>query len=205
MEFIGYVDGNTFQFPDTSFGCPSTYSYRVLATDLCGNVYSSFSDTASAEPPISFAGQIVEVVRSTVVDNSSVLTEWLTPTVLPEKVVHYDIYRSTDNSTFDYLTSVPAGQTEYLDLSVEVQHLNYYYRVVPVNACNITESPGTPSSTIVLEGEMDENYKVRLQWTPYTGWEQGVDYYVIEKQEEDGSWTRVRQVDGTTTTFERQE
>lgn len=204
-EFIGTVDGNTLEFIDSTFICPTDYSYRILATDLCGNAFNSYSDTALAIPAVTVADQVAGMVRSTVVDNLYVLTEWLAPTVLPEKVIRYDIYRSTDNSTFEFQESVLPEQTSYMDLSVDVQKVNYYYRIHAVNACNLGEAPSGTSSTVVLDGEMDEEYRTHLHWTPYTGWENGVEYYVIEKREEDGSWRPVRQVNGNTISFDFQE
>jgi hypothetical protein len=205
MEFIGSVDGNTFTFIDSGYGCPFEYSYRILATDLCGNAFESYSDTAMAAPEISIADQSIEMVRSTVVNNRSVLTEWKQPDVLPEKVIRYDVYRSTDSTNFDFLASVPRDQTAYMDEAVNVQQTNYFYRIQAVNECNLNESPSSLSSTIVLDGEMDESYEVHLHWTPYSGWDQGVEYYLIEKQDENGNWVPVRQVNGTTTTLNYQE
>jgi hypothetical protein len=202
LTYLGTVNGNTLWFIDSTFGCPHTWSYRIMATDLCGSGLTSWSDTSTATPPDYFAEQVVKTVRSTVVDNRFVLTEWLQPEMHPEKVVQFDLYRSTDNVNFEYIASVPPQMTAYEDMDVSVQSTNYYYRIQTINACNILESPSSSTSTIVLDGDMDENEHVHLQWTPYEGWEQGVEYYVIEKQDEHGNWIRIRQVDGTSTNFD---
>jgi hypothetical protein len=148
---------------------------------------------------------VVDVVRSTVVDNQTVLTEWLQPVVHPEKVAHYDIYRSTDNVNFSYLTSVSSMQTDYMDDDVNVQFYHYYYKIKVVNTCNISEDPSMNTSTILLNAEMDESRRVHLQWSPYNGWDFGVDHYIIEKQDENGVWHVLQQVDGTMLQYDYQE
>ena len=176
-----------------------------MATDLCGNTYTSFSDTSVTTPFNILDGQIVDVIRSTVVENVSVLTEWKQPNVHPEKVVQYDIYRSTDNSDFYFIESVPSVQTDYMDYNVDVQNEHYYYKILVINECDIGEDLSGITSTIILKGEMDEARQVNLSWTPYEGWENGVEYYIIEKIDENGSWQLLRQVNGNILKYDFQE
>src|SRR5262249_16347363 len=110
--FIASVSPNTLTYLDTTLDCPYDYSYKIKATSLCGNNYFSNSDTAIGTPVNTYVGQTVNVVRSTVVANTSILTEWLPPTVEPNKVTQYDIYRSEDNVNFSHVASVPAQQTD---------------------------------------------------------------------------------------------
>jgi len=205
MQYLTTVDGNTLSYLDSTFDCPHTYSYRILATDLCGTVYTSYSDTSVTKPLDIFSEQTVNVVRSTVVDNEYVLTEWMQPSVLPEKVLQFDIYRSTDNINYTYHASVPAQQTDFIDHNVNVQEKNYFYKILVVNICNIEESLSQNTSTVVLKGEMDEARHVFLNWTPYVGWESGVDFYVLEKKDDNGIWTILKQVNGQTTQYDYQE
>ncbi len=205
LNYLATVPGNSYSYLDTAFGCPFTYSYRVLATDLCGNIYTSYSDTSVTKPLDIYSDQKVEVVRSTVVDNEYVLTEWKAPTILPEQVLQYDIFRSTDNSNFSFLTSVGPQQTDFSDHQVDVQQNRYYYKIQVINTCGIDEDLSTNTSTIVLRGDMDEGRRVYLQWSPYDGWESGVEYYVIEKKDGSGNWMRLKQLPGNTTQYDYQE
>ena len=43
---------------------------------------------------------------------------------------------------------------------------------------------------------MDEGRQVLLTWSPYDGWENGVEYYIIERIDENGNWQLLKQVDG---------
>ena len=205
FSYLTTVSGSTLSYLDSTFDCPYEYAYRITATDLCGNPYNSNSDTSHTIPLNTLANQVVDVVRSTVVDNSYVLTEWKQPVVHPEKVMQFDLYRSTDNTNFYYLRSLPSLQTDYLDYDVDVQSSRYYYKVLVINACNISEDLSGNTSTILLKGEMLEDRSVHLNWTKYIGWENGVDYYILEMQDESGNWTLLKQVPGSTTEFDYQE
>jgi PKD repeat protein len=196
-ELLAEVPSSTLNYLDTSFDCPYGYAYRITATDLCGNPYISNSDTSITIPEDIFADQKVDMVRSTVVENLSVLTEWLPPVVHPEKVVQYDLYRSTDNVNFHYLTSLSPMQTDYMDNDVDVQTAHYYYKIRVLNTCDIAEDLSGNTSTILLKGTESEDYNITLKWNPYMGWDTGVDYYIIEKMEDGGSWQLLKKVDGT--------
>ncbi len=205
FNYLATVSSNTFSYLDSDFICPWEYSYKVMATDLCGNTYTSYSDTAAARPLNILAGQVVDVVRSTVVENVSVLTEWSQPEVHADMVVQFDIYRSTDNANFYFLESVPAVQTDYMDYNVDVQNEHYYYKILVRNTCDIAEDLSGNTSTIILQGVMDEDRQVHLNWTPYEGWENGVEYYIIEKIDENGNWQLLKQVDGNILRYDYQD
>jgi hypothetical protein len=120
-------------------------------------------------------------------------------------IAKFDIFRSTDNTNFTYLTSVPSVQTDYLDTRVDVQNEHYYYKVLVVNTCNIANAMSNYTSTIIIKGDMNEARQVHLEWSPYLGWENGVEYYVLEKQDDDGTWHFLKQVDGSVRWYDYQE
>ena len=205
FTYLTTLDNDTLNYYDSSFVCPYPYSYRVMATDLCGNIYTSYSDTSQTFPINNLEGQIVDATRSTVVDNKFVLTEWLQPQVHPEMVSQFDIFRSTDNENFLYRESVPALQTDYIDYDVDVQNEHYYYKILVVNTCAISEDISGSTSTIILRGEMNDARRVHLSWSPYVGWDTGVEYYILEKKDADGHWQILRQVSGTELEYDYQD
>ncbi|REJ85288.1 MAG: PKD domain-containing protein [Bacteroidetes bacterium] len=205
FQYLTTVPSDSLAHTDSTFRCPYPYSYKIMATDLCGTTYISYSDTSRTIPLNTYENQIVRVVRSTVIDNHSILTEWGKPTVQPENVAYYEIYRSTDNINYRYLTSVSSSQHDYIDYSVDVQNQSYYYKILVVNTCNINEDLSPLTNTIVLQGEMDEGRHVYLKWTRHKGWELGVEYYIIEKLDANGNWQYLNTVDGETTNFDYQE
>jgi len=196
---IATVPPGTLTYLDQGFPCPYPFSYRIVATALCGSAYTSQSDTAIAIPVSILSMQKVEVVRSTVIDDKDVLTEWLPPVLLPQRVVQYQILRSTDNVNFTEIATVPAATLSYIDYDTEVHEQEYYYRVEVINDCNFNGAPSNNSSSILLKSDWLEE-KTKMWWSPYLNWDTGVDYYVIEKLNYSGQWIPIKTVPGNVIT-----
>lgn len=193
---IAVVPSSVLSIIDTSLACPIYYSYRVKANNLDGNSDFSFSDTAIAKPSYNpSTQQKVDVVRSTVINNNAVLTEWKSPVIAPEKVTGYKIYKSSDNLNFSLLTNVASSVHEYIDNDVDVNTQNYYYKIKIANSCDMEALESNKSSSILLKAELI-NGNTMLNWTGYEGWNTGVDYYLIEKMNEQGVWETIKTVDG---------
>jgi PKD repeat protein len=201
LQLVAIVPSTQLKYTDTSWTCPIPYSYRVVANNIGGDSLMSFSDTSIAIPVNLFKDQKVDVVRSTVVDNKSVLTEWKAPTVLPGKVSGYRIYRSLNGFDYKLITTVSPVETSYMDNDVDVSKQNYFYRIEPANECDIQAMQGLHGSSILL-GVRNYDDRVQLDWTGYDGWTKGVGYYVIERMRSDGTWETVGKVDGKRTTFD---
>ena len=197
FERIAVVPADSLTFTDSAFICPDRYFYKVIGKDLCSNPYHSSSDTSAARPLHIFSQQKVDMVRSTVVDNGFVLTEWLPPAVRPLAVVQYDLYRSDDNIHYVFIGSIPPQQTYYEDHDVDVQSHHYNYKIKVVNTCEVSDILSDQTTTIVLTGEKTEDRVVHLRWSPYDRWDDGVDYYLIETLDENGQWKFVSQVPGS--------
>ena len=198
---IASVPGTQLSYLDTMMLCPGDYSYRIKAYDLCGLLYTSLSDTAAARPDYSLQDQQAIIVRSTVVNNQYVLTEWSEPQVHPERVKEYNIYRSTDTTGtfYSFIATVSANVTSYDDYDVNVNEQNYYYKVEVVSDCDMAGKLSSNSSSILLKAKW-ENESSRLRWTKYDKWDTGVERYEIEKYNwSTGQWEKVKTVPGNAT------
>ncbi len=199
---VGTVPSNVLSIIDTNLYCPIDYSYRIRANNLNGMALGSNSDTSIATTQYSIiVNQHVDVVRSTVIDNSKVLTEWTTPAILPDKITGYALYRSTDNVNFTFLINVNSIVHDYIDTDVDVNQHNYYYKIVSENSCNVATLESNKSSSILLKADVS-NGNVILNWTKYEGWDLGVDYYIIEKLDENGVWKTIKTVEGNQVIYE---
>ncbi len=201
---IAVVPGTQLFYKDTTLMCPVEYSYRVQATDLCGLPYESLSDTASTTPGYMLEDQEAIIVRSTVVNNEFVLTEWSEPQLHPERVIQYNIYRSTDTTgtQYSFLTSVGAGITSYEDYNVDVNGQNYYYKLEAVSDCNLSGKQSENSSSILLQSKW-EYAASKLWWTRYDKWDTGVERYEVEKYNWiTRQWEKVKTVPGNATQTE---
>lgn len=199
---IGIVDSTTLNYLDTTTFCPYEYTYKIKALEVCGNsIYDSWSNEKAATPTSAISDQFVDVVKSTVVDNLYVLTEWMPPLTLPASVLRYDIFRSTDQVNYSMIASVPALMLDYSDFNVDVNSQEYYYKIIVRNICDVESKEGIIGSSILLR-KLEDSSGNFLKWTQYKEWNTGVDYYVIEKKDEFGIWKEIDRVPGTVTDWE---
>ena len=166
--------------------------------DLCGNPFNSFSDTSAIWPVNVLINQQSNIVRSTVIDNTNILTEWMAPSLLPNRVLEYKIYRSTDKINFSYLSTTPSNVTYFIDADVDVQQQSYTYKVIVVNDCNLDGKESKIGKTIVLGGKW-KDHRIYLNWNKYEQWDTGIDNYTIEFLSPQGNWIPIKTVDGNTT------
>jgi hypothetical protein len=201
FSLIATVDTSINTFTDTTTICPFPYTYRIKATSICNDPgYDSWSDSTIATPTSNIQDQSVEIVRSTVVNNSYVLTEWKKPSLYSDFVEHYDIYRSSDDINFTLIATVPSLVQDYSDMNVDVNQNRYTYKVFPGTSCNIQSASGNISSNILLEALQSE-FTNDLKWTHYINWDSGVEKYVIEKLNSSGNWEQVKVLNGSITNW----
>ncbi|MBL0342584.1 MAG: hypothetical protein IPP71_17810 [Bacteroidetes bacterium] len=158
--------------------------------------FEAWSDIVEIDAPGILLNQKVDIVRSTVNDDSYVFTEWAPPTLAPQLVTGFELYRSTDNSNFVLLVTLDPAETNYSDYDTRVKEQNYFYKVKVKNLCGLETTQGQPSSSILLNSFLDEENRSNLRWSPYRDWETGVDYYIIERVDLNGNWMPVGVVDG---------
>ncbi len=200
---LGTVPGDVLRFTDSTIYCPASYRYSVVAEGLNGQSHVESNSDFDLSAPIDnlFENQQVDMARSTVIDDESILTEWPVPAIMGDKVTGYQVYRSTDNENFTLITTVPSYQTEFVDHQVNVFKNKYYYAVLATNSCNLVGREGESSDNIVLKAEAQDDLFIRLDWTPYEGWgAHGVGFYMIERQNIDGSWEVLKTVPGSVLT-----
>ena len=197
VQFIASVPSSTLNYLDTTLTCPFAYAYLITANALCGNAYISLSDTSAAIPQNQLANQYVDIVRSTVFNNTNILTEWLPPVLLPSRVKNYRILRSIDNINYSPLAIVSSFASSYTDNNVKINDQNYYYRIEVINDCDLSGPQGTEGSSILLQGEW-RNYRTKLNWTKYEWWSNDIDHHTIQKLNEFGVWVDYMDVVGNT-------
>lgn len=196
FTLLATVDNNVNTFTDSTVYCNMDVRYMVKAINLCGDGYAAFSDIELISLPGTISQQRVDMVRSTVVDDIYIYTEWAPPVLAPHLVTGYELYRSIDNNNFSLIDTLLPGDISYSDHNVDVMVQNYFYRIKVNNVCGIETTQGIESSSILLTGGHDSNGNTLLRWTPYTNWETGVDYYVIERLDDSGVWQTIRVVNG---------
>jgi hypothetical protein len=204
VEDIGVVPGDSTHFVDRTVVCPVKYKYEIVATELGGLLHlQSDSDFDICEPIQNpFIHQFVNIGRSTVVNNSKILTEWSLPDTLQDKIVGYSIFRSSNDQELELIAELPIYQTEFLDNSVNVETTKYTYQVFARNICNTASGAGVQGDNIVLTVDVVDDHFHQIDWTPYLSWgNNGVGFYLIEIQKPDGTCDFLESVPGSVTTY----
>jgi PKD repeat protein len=197
---LGTVAGNITTFIDSTVFCPVSFKYEVKAEALNGQSHVFSNSDFDYSDPIAnlFVDQQVNTTRSTVVQNNSILTEWTRPAIMGNRVNGYKVYRSIDNREFELVATVGQDQTYFIDEAVDVDHVKYFYRIMATNACELLGIEGLASDNVVLKAEAVGDVSIQLEWTPYLGWgNNGVGFYIVEKQNEDGSWDIIEHLPGS--------
>lgn len=200
IEDLGTVPGDITTYIDSAVFCPVKYKYDVKAEGLNGqwHVESDSDFDLSDRLPNLFVNQQVNSSRSTVIENRFILTEWTRPLIMGNRVSGYKVFRSEDNNYFTQIAGLPAEQTFYVDQNVDVNNIKYYYRIMATNECGLEGIEGGFSDNVIIKAEAAGDFYIQLEWTPYTGWgEDGVDFYILERQTDDGSWEVLHQLPGS--------
>lgn len=163
-------------YSDTNLTCGTEYCYRLVVN--YGSGIQSFS-----LPKCGVA--ISDDIPATVTDISAIVGEqginlqWL-PTGYPPK--EFSLFRSSQGTNNLLKTTREFGTTdeEYTPES------GYCYRVSYVDVCDNQSELSIEACPVVLTGNLESDNTVNLSWTDYTGWQNGVSNYVVDKYNERG-------------------
>lgn len=195
--FLGTTTGEDSSFTDIDFRCDEDYSYRVVAVlgPLRAGSDSSFTDPLHLGP-----ADPTNMIRATVEADRSVLVEWEDAGIdLAETVV---VERS-DGLGYSQISVTPyqPGASKVTDSGARTSEVSYTYRVMTIDSCGDATPVGLTGKTILLSANREFG-GTDLSWTPYQGWESGVEGYTVEVfHEELQQWVVVTQLDGTATAF----
>jgi titin len=127
---IGQVGPNVTSFANTGLSANVTYFYRVRAANSAGN--SGFSNTANATTGGSgiTTPAAPTSLTATAVSSSQIRLNWRDNATNEGR---YEIFRSTNGTTFTFRAQVGANGTTYLDSGLTAG-ATYFYRVRAVNS-----------------------------------------------------------------------
>lgn len=130
-----------------------------------------------------------EIIRSTVLDDIDVYTEWYPKELPTNRVKEYVIFKSNgQNEEYEYLATLDKTVNHYTDINVDVFENSYTYYIVSVNECNVTSNASNISSSVLLGYDKPNDYQTVLKWTSYKEWKEGVNRYEIQKLNKYGEW-----------------
>ncbi len=186
VRLLASVAGNGSAWVDTALTCGQRRSYRVRGVG--GSAQErAWSDTASARAIHLPPGYQPEMIVATVVSNADVAVSW--DTALFAGVGNYQLFRSTDGSTWTSMGILPPGTLQYVDQAAAVATQSYFYRVAVADSCDFWSQPSGLARSILLQLDGSDG-SVQLTWNPYNNWGAGVTRYDLEARPLDGGqWT----------------
>ena len=201
-QYLGKVPGNTTSYIDTSIYCNETLFYRILASEKDGNRELSWSDTTGASPIYINTVPSNEVWRISVEDDQYIHMEWLPAMGSRFPIEKYLVERSSDGVFYRKWELFDSNQFEFDDArQMNVDKSSYFYKMKAIDVCKDTSDYSNLSKSILLKVDINNDNRPSLSWSKYKGWIEGVEEYVVEIQEIDGSFKELGRTQADDTTF----
>lgn len=164
-------------YADEDVTCGTEYCYQLVTT------YPNNSQSVSlSKCGTGFSTDEPTAIRNitALVGNSSVVLEWqpdpdFTPT-------EFSLEKSVDNR-YSFLATTT--QNAYADAEYNPGDASCY-RIRYTDRCGNESPVSAEACPVILTGSLLDDNSISLSWTPYTGWDQGVAGYAVEKYSEDG-------------------
>lgn len=198
MTLIATMPGSANYYSDRETFCYDAFSYRIVAVG--DGHFQSFSDTTHAAPVHIPPVEQGDIIRVTVENNQLVEVEWNAANI--DKASEIVVERSVGNGYQEvYRESFHSGKTKFQDINTDVHALSYEYQVSTIDSCGDYTPTGRRGKSILLKAERKAG-DIFLEWSPYLGWENGVDRYEIQLVDQlSGKFTTLATIDGSQTVF----
>ena len=156
------------------------YTYKVepvltTSTDQYSN-YKSINAPAYSRPDIPNFNNVT-------VNTSSEIA--ISPVFSPPHLVQEIILLRSEEPSFGTIQSLQFPTSAFLPLidnnNVITEQKSYYYKINLIDTCGLEVSGTDIHRTILLSGDLDQNFKVRLNWNQYEGWNTEVQKLIRRK------------------------
>jgi gliding motility-associated-like protein len=169
------------QYQDLAVQCPNEYCYRISGQTLGGATSISniicikaISDT---QPPT------VQNFLATIHDQAPLLTWHLATGITAAEFI---IFRSDNGGDFRELDRTPNLSYHDTQSNINTKINTYCYQITYIDACGNKAASGPLACPILLNLKLTENL-LELNWTAYRDWIDGVNTYVVEKLDNQGT------------------
>jgi gliding motility-associated-like protein len=165
--------GATTSLDDTNVTCGINYCYQQ--TINYGNGSSSLMLPVCATAQSTNTPTVVENISAIVGTDNSVQLQWTQdPSYLPSS---YTIAKTVNGI---HAATHTTTATDFTD--EEYQHdITSCYKIEYIDACNNKSPQSVEVCPIKLIPTVESDNTVTLSWTPYEGWNNGVNHYIVEK------------------------
>lgn len=165
-------------YADTNIFCGTEYCYQLTANYPNGSRSISLQKCGTA-----ISTDTPETVRNitAIVTDPGVMLQW--PPVTNFTAREFSVFRSQNGSIVELLSKTAALQ---INDEAYLPENGTCYVISYTDVCGNTSQPGAEVCPIRLSGAIQSDNSIALMWTAYTGWQNGVNQYIVEKYTADG-------------------
>jgi len=203
FSLLTETDGKTFIYYDTAFDCLVKKRYHIQAIEKDGFEERSWSDTAAAQPRWGYNVPAPEIWRTSVEEDKYTILEWLMPVKAALPLTEFELYRAQGNELIRSWDRMDASQYDTDDYKVKVDDVSYRYQVRAKDKCDNWSPLSNEAKTVVLNVNFNwDTRQPEMSWSKYTYWNEGVEYYIVERLQENGEFLTIgRTIDDQDTFF----
>lgn len=187
FQVAGEVDANTLVFAHQDVMPGTDYTYAIRAK------FGTATSTSCQK--VIRTGTYV-VPQSVYLANASVRPDHAIDLLLDVDLQPIDcswqVYRSDDATTKDLILSLKRDQVNdtsfaYTDTTADATTRAYTYEVVVNDSCGHERLISNLMTTVLLTGTKVSDQEFLLEWSPFSGYEAGIEYYRIYRDLKDGA------------------
>ncbi len=166
-------------YSDTDVTCKTSYCYRVisnytngsrsLSAEKCGETLSTATPSAVVNTTAQIIGNSVQITWQQ--DPAFVAQAY---TLLKKPVGKtYSLLATTADTNFTDIQFLPAEPA--------------CYRIDYRDVCGNPSAPGVEVCPVVLQATLNTDNSINLNWSAYSGWQNGVHHYEVDKYTREGT------------------
>lgn len=187
FQVAGEVDANTLVF---------TYQDVMPGTDYTYAIRAKFGTATSTSCQKVIRTGTYVVPQSVYLANASVRPDHAIDLLLDVDLQPIDcswlVYRSDDATTNDLILSLKRDQVNdtsfaFSDTTADAATRAYTYEVVVNDSCGHERLISNLMTTVLLTGTKVSDQEFLLEWSPFSGYEAGIEYYRIYRDLKDGA------------------
>ena len=138
------------------------------------------------------------IIRSTIIENSKVYTEWTGTSYTLNPLNEYEIYRAENEGSFVLIAVLDSVFNNYIDDNVDVFNNKYDYLIKSKNSCDVSSQNSNNGSSILLRYNRPNDFETKVEWNFYNQWDSGVKEYKIQKLNQNNQWETINIIDENT-------
>lgn len=137
------------------------------------------------------------VIRSTVIENQNIYTEWNSNSDYLNPLFEHHIYRSENGDNFEFIATTDSSTKSYIDENVNIQNTQYDYIIINKNICESYSMNSNAGNSVLLNYQRLDNFRTKINWNFYEGWSVLPNKYEVQKLNSNGVWESFLDIDNS--------